>query len=93
MSLVLPSHHLRFPPSVTCSFVHQKKAAAIAITNVKAEDNSALEKVIDTANAKFANNVDLRRKWGGGIMGLKTQKRLEKREKMLAVEMAKRANL
>jgi large subunit ribosomal protein L7Ae len=37
-------------------FVHQKKAAVLALTSVKAEDSSALDKVIETANAKFANN-------------------------------------
>ncbi len=73
--------------------VHQKKAAVVALTGVKAEDQVGLDKVIETAKAKFADNVDLRRKWGGGIMGLKTQKRLEKREKMLQAELAKRAAL
>ena len=74
-------------------FVHQKKAAALALVNIRGEDNAALERVLDTANAKFANNVAGNKKWGGGIMGLKTQKRLEKREKLLAAEQAKRANL
>jgi large subunit ribosomal protein L7Ae len=74
-------------------FVHQKKAAALALVNIRSEDNSALERVVDTANAKFANNVAGLKQWGDGVMGLKTQKRLEKRAKLLAVEMAKRAAL
>jgi len=74
-------------------FVHQKKAAALALVNIRSEDNSALERVLDTANAKFANNVAGNKQWGEGVMGLKTQKRLEKRAKLLAVEQAKRAAL
>lgn len=73
--------------------VHQKKAAVVALTTVRAKDQAAFDKVVETANAKFAANVDSRRKWGGGLMGLKTQKRLEKRERMVQAELAKRANL
>jgi large subunit ribosomal protein L7Ae len=75
------------------ALVHQKKAAVVALTDVKPEDVAALNKVAEIANAKFANNSETRRKWGGGIMGLKTQKRLEKRDKMLAAEAAKKAML
>ena len=73
--------------------MHQKSATAVALTGVKGEDNAALDKVVESANAKFADNADSRRKWGGGIMGLKTQKSIEKREKMIAAEMAKKALL
>jgi large subunit ribosomal protein L7Ae len=74
-------------------FVHQKKAAAVALVHTRAEDGAALERILDTANAKFAGNVAATKKWGGGIMGLKTQMRLEKREKLLKLEMEKRAKL
>jgi large subunit ribosomal protein L7Ae len=75
------------------TLVHQKKATAVALTNVNKEDDAALEKIVEVANAKFTNNSELRRKWGGGIMGLKTQRKLEKREKMVAAELAKKALL
>ena len=39
---------------------------------------------------KYNDNADLIRKWGGGIMGLKTQAKLEKRAKAPAVEQAKK---
>lgn len=79
--------------SVLGKFVHQKKAAALALVNIKSEDLSAFERIVDVANAKFALNVAGQKRWGGGIMGLKTQKRLEKRAKQLAIEQAKRAQL
>jgi large subunit ribosomal protein L7Ae len=74
-------------------FVHQKKAAALALVNIKSEDLSAFERIVDVANAKFALNVAGQKRWGGGVMGLKTQKRLEKRAKQLAIEQAKRSQL
>lgn len=75
------------------SVVHMKTSAVLAVTEVKQEDKPALDKLIDMAEAKFVNNSELRRKWGGGIMGLKTQVRIEKRRKMVEAEMAKKAML
>ena len=75
------------------AIVGQKKAAAVALTEVKPEDASALAKIAELADSHFANNADARRKWGGGIMGLKTQKRIEKREKLLKIEREKKALL
>lgn len=43
------------------AIVHQKKAAVVALTAVKDEDKAALEKVVELSNAKFANNVELRK--------------------------------
>ena len=45
----------------------------------------------DLAMEKYNDNTDLLRKWGGGIMGLKTQAKLDKRAKSLAAEEAKKA--
>jgi len=75
------------------SLVHLKKTAVVALTEVRAEDASALEKVRDLANAKFANNRELSRRWGGGKMGLKTNAALKKRKEAMEVEAKKRANL
>ena len=75
------------------SLVHLKKSAVVALTEVRGEDEAALAKIVDIANAKFTNNRDLARKWGGGKMGLKTNASLEKRAKAMAAEMAKRAAL
>lgn len=75
------------------SLVHQKKATALVLTDVRGEDRAALERIVETANAKFADNVTLRRRWGGGILGLKTQRRLAKREAAIKAEAAKKAIL
>ena len=39
---------------------------------------------------KYNSNAELVRKWGGGIMGLKTQAKLDKRAKAVAAEEAKK---
>jgi large subunit ribosomal protein L7Ae len=73
------------------ALVHQKTAACVAITSVDKADESQLKLLCDLANEKFNNNADLVRKWGGGIMGLKTQAKLDKRAKAVAAEEAKKA--
>jgi large subunit ribosomal protein L7Ae len=75
------------------ALVHQKSATAVALTSLHKDDEAAFSKVVDAANARFKDNVETRRKWGGGIMGLKTQRRLEKREKLIQAELAKKAML
>ena len=72
------------------ALVHQKVAACVALTGVGKEDASQLQLLKDLANEKYNNNPELVRQWGGGIMGLKTQAKLDKRAKALAAEEAKR---
>lgn len=72
------------------ALVHLKSAAAVALTSFKKEDEAAFEKLVDLSNAKFKDNADARKKWGGGVMGLKTQKRLEIRERLLQAELQKK---
>lgn len=75
------------------ALVHQKKATALALTAFNKEDEAAFNRVAEIANAKFRDNADARRKWGGGIMGLKTQARLTKRAELIQAELAKKAML
>jgi len=72
------------------ALVHQKTAAVCCLTNVGKEDASQLRLLQDLAMEKYNDNADLVRKWGGGIMGLKTQAKLDKRAKMVAAEEAKK---
>lgn len=43
------------------------------------------------ARSRFNKNVDAFRRWGGGIMGLKTQEKLRRREEALKKEQKKTA--
>lgn len=72
------------------ALVHQKTAACVCLNSVEKGDASQLRLLQDVAREKFNNNVQLNRKWGGGIMGLKTQAKLDKRAKALAIEEAKK---
>ncbi|KAJ1462141.1 50S ribosomal protein L30e-like protein [Pelagophyceae sp. CCMP2097] len=70
---------------------HQKTAAVCCLTHVKKEDQHSLDALRSNFKTQFNDNVTAVRKWGGGIMGLKTQAKLLKREKLLAAELAKKA--
>ncbi|WP_150788833.1 ribosomal L7Ae/L30e/S12e/Gadd45 family protein, partial [Pseudomonas aeruginosa] len=72
------------------ALVHQKTAAVVAITGVDKADAAQLDLLKNLALEKYNNNKDLTRKWGGGIMGLKTQAKLDKRAKAMAIEEAKK---
>jgi large subunit ribosomal protein L7Ae len=72
------------------ALVHQKTAAVIALTGVDKEDKAQLDLLKNLAKEKYNNNQELVRKWGGGIMGLKTQAKLDKRAKAMAIEEAKK---
>merc|ERR1712008_221280 len=72
------------------ALVHQKNAAVVALCGVGKEDESQLRLLSDLATEKYNDNADLVRRWGGGVMGLKTQAKLDKRAKALAIEEAKK---
>jgi len=66
------------------TLVHKKTAAVVAITEVRSEDKNELAKLISAVKEGYLEKVeDTRKRWGGGIMGFKAQKREEKRKKSL----------
>lgn len=73
------------------ALVHMKTASAVCLTSVNKEDESQLAILQNLAEEKFNHNAETLRKWGGGTMGLKTQAKLDKRAKMVAIEEAKKA--
>lgn len=73
------------------ALVHQRNACCLALTAVAKSDKSQLELLKNLAMEKYNNNLELNRKWGGGIMGLKTQAKLAKRAQEQAIEEAKKA--
>jgi len=73
--------------------VHKKAASCIAFTTVRQEDKSDLDKLADNFKAQFNDNAEVRRRWGGGIMGIKSQHVMQRREKALQIEQAKKMGL
>lgn len=71
--------------------VHSKTATALCLTSVKNEDKLEFSKIVEAVKANFNDRFDeLRRQWGGGIMGVKSQAKTKAREKVLAKEAAQR---
>ncbi|KAJ1957618.1 60S ribosomal protein L8 [Linderina pennispora] len=69
--------------------VHQKTATALALVDVKAEDKSSLAALVSAVNANFTEKSDeIRRTWGGGVMGAKSQAKTVKKEAAIAREIA-----
>jgi len=64
--------------------VHKKTAAVLALTEVRSEDKSDFSKLLSTIKEGYTDkNEDLKRHWGGGIMGAKANARTEKKRKAL----------
>merc|ERR1712003_229303 len=68
--------------------VHKKTATAVALTSVKPEDRHSLEKISESVKTNYNERFDkIRRHWGGGIMGNKSQAKIAKMEKAKAKEL------
>merc|ERR1711894_494860 len=62
--------------------VHKKTATAIAVTGVRQEDKHSLEKVSEVLRTNYNERVEeIKRNWGGGIMGGKSVAKVAKIEK------------
>jgi large subunit ribosomal protein L7Ae len=62
--------------------VHKKTAAVVALTEVRSEDKNELSKLVSAIKEGYLEkNEDARKRWGGGIMGIKAQTRIAKRKK------------
>jgi len=73
--------------------VHMKRATCVALTDVAKEDLKDFDDLKRAFTAQFNENTQLRRNWGGGIMGIKNQHMMAKREKLREIELAKKANM
>jgi large subunit ribosomal protein L7Ae len=73
--------------------VHKKTASCVAFTAVAKEDQKELDTLVKNFTAQFNDNMENRRHWGGGIMGIKSQHVTQRRERALAAEQAKKLGL
>ncbi|KAJ3358986.1 60S ribosomal protein L8B, partial [Kappamyces sp. JEL0680] len=68
--------------------VHKKTATAIALTEVRSDDKQEFAALLSAIKSNYSDKYeDSRRAWGGGIMGFKSNKKTEKREKAVAREV------
>jgi len=70
------------------TLTHKKNCAVIALTKVNKEDDSKLNTLSENFRAQFNDVVE--KKWGGGVMGLKTEAKLLKRRQAVEKELAKK---
>merc|ERR1719504_528631 len=72
--------------------VHKKTATALAFTSIKNEDRHEFSQLVTAIRANYNDKSDeIRRTWGGGIMGLKSQAATTKKIRAIQREEAKRA--
>lgn len=75
------------------TIVNQKTAACLCLTTVKNEDKMEFSKILEAIKANFNDKYEeYRKKWGGGIMGSKSQAKTKAKERVLAKEAAQRMN-
>ena len=70
------------------TMTNKKNSAVLAMTKVNKEDESKLKTLQENFKTQFNDAPE--RRWGGGLMGLKTQAKLEKRRKQIEAEEAKK---
>ncbi|XP_074654108.1 large ribosomal subunit protein eL8-like [Tubulanus polymorphus] len=71
--------------------VHRKTATCLAITSVHPEDRAQLNKVVEAVKTNFNDRFDeIRKHWGGGVMGSKSQAKQAKLERLKAKELAQK---
>ena len=61
------------------TFVHQKTATCLALTEVKKEDQADLENLLTMFRSNFNDNTGLRKIYGGGVLGIKHRQMMAKR--------------
>jgi len=72
--------------------VHHKTATAVAIKGVKPEDKQEFAQLVSVIRGNYNDKYEeMKKKWGGGIMGLKSQAVTKQREKVKKQEDKKKA--
>lgn len=75
------------------ALLHKKNAAVACLTSIRKEDKADFEILAKTFKSQYNDNVAVRRAWGGGVMGQKSQNVQAKKEKAIALEQAKKMGL
>ena len=72
---------------------HTKTATCVALTEVRKEDFQDFDTLKKNFMAQFNENRTNQITWGGGLMGIKNQHMMAKREKAREIELAKKGNM
>jgi len=73
------------------TLVRRKTCSCVALTNVDAADRSNLTKLVEVVKTNYNDRQDeIRKHWGGGLLGAKSLARIAKLEKAKARELAQK---
>jgi len=68
--------------------VRRKTVTTMALTSVNSEDKTSLSKLVEVCKTNFNERYDeMRRHYGGGVLGAKAMARINKLEKIIAREL------
>jgi len=71
--------------------VRRKKTSCVAITDVDSGDRANLNKLIESIKTNYNDRYDeIRKNWGGGLLGAKSASRIAKLERVKARELAQK---
>jgi len=71
--------------------VRRRTCTALALANVKPEDRTILGKLVETLKTNYNDRYDeIRRHWGGGVLGGKSRARVDKLQRAKVREIAQR---
>jgi large subunit ribosomal protein L7Ae len=71
--------------------VRRKTVTCLAFSGVEAQDKTSLSKIIEVVKTNYNERFDeIRKNWGGGSLSDRTTAKLNKREKLKAIELAKK---
>ncbi|XP_071541778.1 large ribosomal subunit protein eL8 [Panulirus ornatus] len=71
--------------------VRRKKTSCIAITDVDSNDRTNLNKLVESVKTNYNDRFDeIRKNWGGGLLGAKSASRIAKLERAKAREMGQK---
>merc|ERR1711974_300882 len=72
--------------------VDRKMCTSVAFTDVRSEDKQALSKLVETIKTNYNERADeIRKHWGGGLLGAKSQAKLNKRLRLEAQARSEKA--
>ncbi|VEN53436.1 unnamed protein product [Callosobruchus maculatus] len=71
--------------------VRRKTCTSIALTQVDSGDRSNFNKIVEVVKTNFNDRADeIRKHWGGGLLGSKSAARIAKIERARAKELAQK---
>jgi len=73
--------------------VNKKTATCVALTDIRKEHQGDFDSLVKAFYSNYNNNVDLRKTWGGGLLGLKATHQKDAREKAIETEAIKKSGL